>query len=109
MDNAIRLKLIEALEGPYKDRHGRNRLASPNEKRCCLGVLCEIQGGVFANDERGHLLLDGKHPVVASTIPEKYAAGLSLSTMQYLATLNDSSHDFGRVVYRLKEMGEPTE
>ena len=71
MNKEIKQKWIEALRsGKYKQTRGK--LKGRNGAFCCLGVLCDIQGGKW-ECAKNKYLLDGFY---SSIPPKKLNAGI---------------------------------
>lgn len=85
MDKDLKAKWLAALRsGKY--RQARERLCTADGAMCCLGVLCHIQGA--------DVILLPQEQVPHGT---RYAAGIGLTAMQRLASMNDSGKSFPEI------------
>lgn len=103
MDQHIKKLWIAALKGEYADKKGRGALCQrrfgtlsdgDDLVYCCLGVLINVQGGET----------DTMPTVVTSTVPAKYAAGLSTTQQQDLAIINDENETWEPVIEAIEKL-----
>jgi hypothetical protein len=99
---------IDALEGPYADRKGKNYLRWDDGTMCCLGVLAELRGelGIEGGCDPNNDYPDEGPDYAASGIPNSYA-GMSADHQGDLADLNDKSDSFTPVIARIRELFIP--
>jgi hypothetical protein len=93
MDQGIKLILIEALRsGDYKQCQ---EFLHKDDKFCCLGILCDIQGARWdhSSGEAYCRTLEGD----AAFPPQTYRAGITNWEIQYLAKMNDNGKSFSEI------------
>jgi hypothetical protein len=84
MKKAIKTKWLKALRGE-KYQQGQKSLRNSSGQYCCLGVLCDVQS---------KKALKSLPSMSMSTLPKKWAAGLTTKQMAQLANMNDRGESF---------------
>lgn len=89
MDAELKTKWVKALRsGDYEQ--GKNSLRK-NDKYCCLGVLCEIQGADFGEIKEKYGTLSLCYS------PPQFLGGIPRNIRSKIVSMNDSGASFSEI------------
>lgn len=99
LDPNLKKRWVNALRsGKY--RQGKGKLRSFDDKFCCLGVLCDIEGAKWQVDG-DHYNADGSGAFLPETIREQYGVDSDFEiydretdTYSSLSSMNDAGTTF---------------
>ena len=99
MDKKLKRKWVKALRsGQYDQATGK--LCVNGTAFCCLGVLCDIQGAYWDEDEFRTwrpILPSGRVAEKAVLPPRAYSAGLTAEQTDVLIEMNDEGESFKKI------------
>ena len=99
MDKKLKRKWVKALRsGQYDQAAGK--LCVNGTAFCCLGVLCDIQGAYWDEDDAGTwrpILPSGRVADSSGLPPPPYSAGLTVGQKDALIEMNDDGDSFKQI------------